>query len=688
MASLQTLRNKGGVIVAIVIGIALLAFVMGDLVTSGSTLFGASQNNVGEIDGTSISNQQYANQINYLTEIEKISTGSEAMTDERSNSLRVQAWEQLIREYAFKPSVAKLGLSVSEAEMVQLVGGAYVSPIIAQIFANPQTGQFDAQYLRSFVANMDQDPSGRLAMFWAYLQSEVSDQSLLFKFKSLIDKAAYVTGFEAEQMAQIGGSNYVANFVAQRYDAISDSTITVSESEVKAFYEKSKNMFRQQNVRQIEYVVFEALPSQTDYAQADKYINELVSEFQASQNIQQFVSLNSQSPMDSRYYKEGEMTGELGDFAFKATTDQIYGPSLDGDQYTVARISDVKVIPDSVNFSHIVVLPSQKAQADSIVDVLKKGGKFAELAAAHSIDDQTKMKGGEVGTIDPQTLPEQFSKVLFDAKKGDVVTVTTPGSLHVIKVNDRKGDGRKVQLGVVKYTIEPSANTRNEAYGKSNSFASATGASGQSFADVAAEKSLSIRTATIGANDRNVQGLAQSRELARWAFNSKKGEVSKVMEFGDSFVVATLTTVRQEGVASYDEVKNQIATMVRMQKKGEMLAQKMSGASSLDELASKLSTSVINASEINFSTYVIPEIGFDPAFAGGIVGMNDSKLSKPIIGMAGVYVAKVDGKLENQISPELERARLNADVQQRAFEDAYQAFLKMSNIKDERYKFY
>lgn len=687
MASLQTLRNKGGIIVAGVIGLALVAFVLGDLLTSGSQLFGASQNNVGEINGTKISYQEYSNQLDYLTEIKKISDGgNQSSSDEANEALRNQTWEQLIRQYALKPDLEKIGLITTVQEMKQLIGGSNTSPMIMQMFSNPETGQYDPEYLRSFVSNISQDKSGRLQMFWNYLQQEVSDQSQLFKYKYLVDKAAYVTTLEAKKLASLEGTNFSVRFVADRLDKIADSTVTVSDGDAKKFYEDHKRVFRSRESRSIDYVVFQALPSEADYAAASTYINSLTEEFKASQNVLQFATLNSQNPMETRYYKEGELTGELGTFAFSATTDQVYGPSLAADQYTIARVSDVKVLPDSVDFSHIALMPNQKATADSLVNELrKKDANFAVAAAQFSLDNQTSLNGGKMGTVDPQTMPEVFSKPLLSAKKGDVRLVTTPQSLHVIKINSTVGESKKVQLATIKYTIEPSEATRNLAFNNASAFATDANSD---FPAAVNSKSLSKRTATVGTNDRNIQGLPASRELARWAYTGKQNEVSKVMEFGDNFVVASITKITETGESPYSDVKSFIISMLQNKKKGEMLAAKMAGATSVDELATKLSLNVIEATDVNFATYIVPEIGLDPSFAGGICGMDAAKLSKPIIGQMAVYAAQIVGTLDNQVSIEIEKARLKAENEQRAFTGAYQAFIEMSDIKDLRYKFF
>lgn len=687
MASLQTLRNRGGVIVAIVIGLALLAFVLGDLLTSGSTLFGNSQMTVGEINGNKISTLEYDSEINYLNRIQEISNGQQSYNEEQAQMVRNQAWELLVRRYAIEPFAESAGIVVNETEMTDLMAGSEVSPIVAQVFANPETGEFDKGYMAQFIYNMEQDQTNNLSMFWKYIQSEVRSAAIISKFANLMDKSAYVTKFEAQTIADINAPKYSVRFVADRYESIPDSTVKVSREAARKFYNNNKSMFWRSNTsRNIEYIAFEATPSDNDRQVAQDYIEQLASDFQSSADVAQFASLNSQSAFDTRYYKEGTIAGPLGTFAFTATTDQLYGPELVGDEYTLARVSDVRMIPDSVEFSHIALEPTASAKADSIATALKNGASMSKLAAEFSLDAQSAQNGGVVGTVDPQTMPAMFAGPLMKATKGEIVVVNTPGSIHVIKVNNTKGLSRKVQLATVKYTVEPSEQTRNAAYSEANRFAS-DATSSDKFKQLASEGSFIKRTANISANDRQVNSINGSRSLAQWAYNSKVGDVSKVFEFGDTFIIATLAYVGNEGAMPFEEVEHRVEDMVRRELKAEMISKKMAAASSVDQLSSELSLPVIADSSLTFQSFMAPEIGFDPAFAGGVSGAK-ANLTKPIVGRIGVYVAQIENKTTEPSDATLERVRLEAEAQQYAFPKAYQELLEMSNIKDERYKFY
>ncbi|MEG1955418.1 MAG: peptidylprolyl isomerase [Mucinivorans sp.] len=691
MASLQTLRDKGGVVVAVVIGLALLAFVLGDMLTSGSTLFGGGDRVVAEIDGQKVSIEDYTSKVEYLGTIQAISSGSEASTPEQTENLRNQAWENFIRSTALLPSFSKLGLTVTPTELQALVYGNSPSMIIAQMFTNQQTGMFDKEYLRSFVANIPKDQTGRMKMFWGYLQDEVSAQSAVEKFRALVDKGSYITSLEVQNTTALLENKYAVRFVASRYSATSDSLITVDDAQIKEYYEQHKNRFKNMtDSRDIDYVVFDALPSAIDYQDADKYISALAKDFALSADPMTFAHANTQGQADERFYAQSELTGPLAEFAFTANDTMVYGPTLENDQYTIARVNAKATLADSITISHIVVAAKDSKLADSLFAVLGKDAtKFSELAAQYSADGATSKVGGLIGTMDPQTLQESFSEPLLKAKQGDIKLITTPQAIHIIKVNNLIGMGPKIQLATVKYTVEPSEATRSVAYSRANRFMGAASGDYALFSKVAADSSLSPRAATVGSNQTEVQGLKDSREMITWAFNSgDKEKVSKVLTFGDSFVVAALKGVTNAGIAPLEQVKAQVRNMLVQQKKGELLASKMAGATSLEALAAQQGLTVVEATDVDFNTFVAPEVGLDPAFAGGICGMDSTRLSKPIVGNAAVYVAQIMGTTPSGVVAQVEKERLKAESQQSAFMLSYAAFMEMTKIKDLRYKFY
>ena len=525
MATLNTLRTRGGVIVSIVIGIALLAFLLGDLSSAGN-MMNARKMRVGEIDGNKIGYLEYTEQVDYLTGIQQTMTGKDALSSEEQMQVQNFAWDNLLNKYVLAPGFEDAGILVSENEQVDMVDGNYISPVITGTFVNPNTGVYDPAMLRNFVSNMDQDPTGKAGMIWNYMKNQMVKQRLFTKYVGLVSKGIYVTDLEVEQ--GVNNANSLSNiaYILKEYSQIPDSTVTVPESDVRKYYKEHERMFRQSASRDIEYVVFDVLPSQDDYAAVEKTVNEMAAEFAAAENPFQFATLNSQIPPVKRYLTENQLPAPLAGYAFGPDSKQMYGPVLDNDVYTMARVADVKMLPDSIGARHILLPADKKAQADSILTALKGGASFAELSEKYSIDPQAKLRGGDLGVFSPDQMVEEFSQAALDTKQGDFFETTTRFGIHIGQVTSKSKPVKKVQLAVITDKVEPSEATQQAVYGKVSQFIAAANGSAENFAKAVSDNALSKRVARIHNTERNISGMDNSREIVRWAFNAEQGDVS------------------------------------------------------------------------------------------------------------------------------------------------------------------
>lgn len=694
MATLEKIRSRMGVLVAVVIGFALLAFILGDLVNSGSSILQGSKMTLAEIDGQKVSITQFQNRLDEMTETQKLISGKQSFTEEETAALRDQAWEEMVRETVLDQKLAKEGVDVSETEMADLIQGNNISPVVRNFFQNPQTGMVDREQIVAFVKSLEAknaDPTRLL--YWKYIKDQVKVERLTRKYASLVQRSMYVTSLDAKRALAADANKYSIRFVAQNFVAISDSAVKTTDSDLKKYYDKHKKMFQQEVGRDIEYVVFDVKPSKEDYSNAQQWIAKTETEFVAAQDPAQYAQNNTDKSYD-RYFKKGELASKLDTFAFSGSTSSFLKPYFDGNSFIMARIADIKMLTDSVKARHILVtgngnVAAAQKMADSLMKAVKGGANFAELAKKYSADQNTAVKGGEIGwlhrgQVDDSTLM---------AASGTVKVFPAQDGIHVLQITDKGVANKRVKLAVVQRDVIPSSHTVQASYNAANSFL-ADCKNQEQFNTLAAKFKLNKRVASrLSPNERAISGLNSPREVIRWAYDADKGDVSKVFELKDQFVIAILTGVREKGIAPLEQVKSDVEFLVKREKKGEMLEAKMKkameGVNSIDQLAQKLGTQAADAADIAFSAYIVPNVGIEPALIAAATSVKPNTISKPIVGMNGVYVLQQTGKtVDPAFSIESEKVRISSMNGQRSVYQSYEALRKAAEIEDFRFRFY
>ncbi|MCD8186707.1 MAG: SurA N-terminal domain-containing protein [Rikenellaceae bacterium] len=685
MATLNTLRTKGGWIVTAVIGLALLAFLLGDL-ASGNSVFGIKEK-VGKIDGTSMTYLEYAQKVESITDINKILSGNESMTAEQQDQLRNYAWETLINEIAIFPGLQELGIQVTDDEMLDRIYGNNISQVLYNFgFFNDGQGGIDKAALQSFVSNLDADPTGNAHRIWQYIKEQVYQDALMSKYYTLVGKMPYVTDAEASTGADRASVAYNARYVVQPYSAIADSTVTVSASEVRKYYDAHKEAFKQVATRSIEYVKFDVLPSVEDYAEARSFVDQLTREFAVAENLPQYVSLNSHEGFNSGYFTRDQLPAALAEYAFNPNREEVYGPVMEGDTYTITRVNDLRSFSDTLGMRQMAFMPGTEALADSVLNELKKGGDFMTLAAEFSVIPVDQV---DMGRLPTQFLPMEIGEVIYSSRE-PYIKYEAPGGIFLFDVYYRGPESPKVQLAEVVYHVEPSVTTQQAAYAKASGFYTATNGQHANFDRIAADSVYTKRTATVQAGQTRLSGLESGREVIRWAFNSKPGTISNIMEMDNSYVIAVLTEATEHGYAPVESVSSQIANELRIDKKAEMLAAQMQGAASLEALAQTLGAEVQDVEDVTYTTFYLTTAGFEPALIGAICGgMPEGQPSRPVKGMNGVYVAEITSKTPIEATNmEMERVRLEAQDETSLAQRAASALLQKTNVVDERSKYF
>jgi peptidyl-prolyl cis-trans isomerase D len=701
MATLEKIRTKFGVIAAGVIGLSLVAFILSDLFDSRSSMFRGSKFKIAEIAGNSVSYQQFEQKVNDLIEIYKLNSGQD-VNEQVTEGIREQAWEQIVNENIMTDEYDELGLAISAEELFDFVQGADPHPIVRQIFTNQETGQFNKAGLMQFLKNLNQDQTGKQMTFWLYVENEIKSQRLNTKYLNLIRQGVSAPTFVAKIEYNDNNKKADVNFVVQRLTSISDSAVSVTAADLKKYYKEHSYLYEQNAARDFEYITFDVTPSGEDKVNTLQSIEKLKTDFAESTEVEQFVNSNSDVSYIDKNYKNGELGDSLDALMFNSEPGVVYGPYLDGPSYKLARLYKVVNVPDSVKARHILIKPaaqtqeaykSAKALADSLLKLIEKGGNFAELAKTNSEDRSNADKGGDLGWFKDGMMVKPFNDAAFSAVKGKAVEVETNFGIHLLEVTDRGKEVKKVKVAFLVHKIEPSSQTYQKVYNDAVKFASEND-SYENFVNAAAKQKLVKMNGSLGENDKTIMGIESPRTLIRWIYNAKEKQVSEPLDLGKQYVVAALVDIKKKGIASIGQVKNEVELAVRKEKKAEKIAEKMSaslkGASSLQDLAAKLNTTVESAPAVTFSSYSLPSVGAEPKVVAYATNLPQGKLSDVIQGSNGVYVVSVS----NIVQPEAIKdytatlTRINSAFQSRASYDAFSALRKLANIEDKRANFY
>ncbi|MGE4587503.1 MAG: peptidylprolyl isomerase, partial [Mangrovibacterium sp.] len=386
---------------------------------------------------------------------------------------------------------------------------------------------------------------------------------------------------------------------------------------------------------------------------------------------------------------------------------QVYGPYKEDNAYKLAKVDDLRKLPDSVQARHILINPEtcggyEKALslADSLKNVIEKGASFAATAKAHSEDSGSAARGGDVGWFRRNQMVKPFEEVCFNGKVNSIYTVTTQFGVHLVQLTRKGKEVPQVRLAILTRNVEPSTQTYQQVYARASKFASES-QNGPAFQEAVKVQDMNKHVAMVEENDQEVFGLEQSRSLVRAAFAAKPNTVlenhegSTIFEFGNTFVIATLTKVREEGVSSFEAVKPRIELAVIRQKKAAMLQGKVNQVAAnkqdMEAIAAELNTEVRDVNGINFSMFTIPSIGVEPAVTGAVSALEPDQLSAPVKGNTGVYLIKLislsEPEAENLL-PADEQQRLMQSLSYRANIQSYEAHRQQAEIEDKRAKFY
>ena len=711
MATLEKIRSKAGLLV-LVVGLALFAFIIGDFLNSGSTYFRQTQERVAKVDGEVIKIQDYQGRIDEMTEMYKMQSGQNNLPEEYMNQIRQSVFDAMVQEVVLDEATAKLGMGVSPEELFDMVQGENISPMIQQMqmFVNPQTGAFDKTALLNFLKTIDDDniasyPADQQAQliqarnFWLFWEKNIKRQRLEQKYTTLLSKAVSANVLDAKEAFDNAAENSDIVYAMQSYASIPDSTIEVSKSEIEKLYNQRKELYKQKEGKVIKYIAVDIRPSQEDYDKASADIESLKEEFKTSEKVADIVNENSEVPYMDAFFTENAFDPEMKQFATTSEVGAVYGPVFDNDKYRMFKLVDKKMAPDSVKVSHIMLANGDEARttalADSLMNVLKNGGNFAELAKEFSAD-QAAENGGELGWFTEITalrgVNEDFKNAVFSTPVNEVVKVKSLYGTHLVKVTEKTANVNKYKVADIDMTVSPSSKTYSNIYNELNQFISKNNDLAK-LDDAAKEAGYNlISGVTVTADNQTLGSIKNSRPVIRWAFQNDKGKISEIFECDDKFVIAGIEGTLKEGYRSLASLTPTLRAEIAAQKKGEKISAdlKAKNLTSVESYADAMGSRVDSVKFINFGTRRIAGIGVEPKLNAMVSVAEVGQVSEPVAGNNGVYVFKVydrnkDAKEYNEAD---EIKALDASNAYRFGFQAIQSLVNKADVEDNRIRFF
>ena len=702
MAVLQTLRTKFGLAISIIVALGLLSFIIDPGQIQSAVQSMSSKFDVGKINGKSVSYTDFQEDIDHYTRLHELMTGSSASSEEEHTQIRDAAWQALVDKFLIVREAKDAGITVGEEEMLDLTTGANPSPLISQnsMFVDAN-GNFSPDMVVDFVKLVNTDDNYKL--YWNYLQNTIYTQQFFQKYGALFTASSYQNPLMLRRAIAENNETTDVDFVMVPIVYSVDSTIVVSDNEIKDFYNAHKDFFKQNASRDIEYVVFEVIPSAEDIAAVGEKMDQLQSEFAETDNMKNFLLKNSDRPLSNYWYKEGELVSavnaDVDAFVFSGQegASPVYNS---GNSFYAAKVMDTAMIPDSAFVKHILLTGDDAAHlADSLVEVAsQRDANFANLVALYSADQSSAVDGelGSIGWMTQSYMIPGFESVI-EAPVGKPFVLNTVYGTHVVLVSKKSAPVLKKQVAILEKTAVPSNETYNGYYAKANKFATIAhsgkkGGSSESYK--AALDSLGVyshpmnriteATSSYGAIDN-------AKEVTRWAFDHKPGNVSDIITVNQNFfIIATLNDVHEEGYATVQEaatsIREELYARKLSEKKAEEVAEKIKGMTDLQAVADALDATISSQSGVTFAS--LGSTSLDPKFIGALANAPVGVLSGPVAGTIGVYVYQVKGRDTGSFYNEDDAARYEQQKSQYNSQLLMSVMMDDADVKDNRARFF
>lgn len=711
MSIIQNIREKGAVIVIAVIALSLIGFLLMDSRSGTGKLFGGGNTTtLGSVNGEKIEYDQFNAKVKEM-EQQYPNSGS----DQR-NQIMQSVWDQMVAEKIVTKQFNDLGLTFTPKEMSSIMFSEDAPQQLKQAFTNKETGQYDIEQAKQWWAQTKKSKNEEQRNA---ISAQVIDpmrlNSLYTKYTSLIAGSIYTpTWLSKETDAQ--KNNFASiSYVAVPYTVIPDSTVKVTDNDIEKYLDNNKKRYNQEAGRMISYVSFNAAANHGDSIRIKESLEQLKPQFAADSNMKAFLGRNSSaiSYFDG-YTPKIKLQMPDKDSIISLADGKVYGPYLDGKNYVIAKKISTKILPDSIKNRHILLgtndpqsgqalMPDSTAHriADSVETAIKNGADFETLEAKYSTDKVAHNDKGvmtfDLATIQGENFAKEFGDFLLNEKGETKKVVHTQFGWHYIEILEKKNLQPAYKIAYMAKEISPSDETINLAN------AAATKLSGQARDRQSFDKYISQNglnkiafPTAVKENDFQLGGLQDARQVIKWAFDAKEGDVSEPFSIKDQFVVAMVEKKVNEGVYDKNTARPQVESIIRNTKKADEIKKKLNKLNSLEAAASAYNLQVLNTgtdSTLTFDAQIINGVGSEPKVAGAAFNKTyQSKVSPPIAGNTGVFVIKAKGiSAKPALAPEIvsqQKSNEQSRLMQAALGQSFNSLKKMAKIKDSRSKFF